>query len=121
MATTSVTSDRVIVTSSPRDQRPLSESGAARSRGRSKERALKSDVTGFDNGFDGASVATPTTGHRVNVLRDDLGLLDREIATDGEVMEGPNGRRLHDIESGEVPASGASVASGHSVTVLGDL
>jgi hypothetical protein len=36
------------------------------------------------------------------------------------VVEGTDGRGLHDIESGEIPARGASVASSHSVTVLGD-
>lgn len=82
---------------------------------------MNSDVTGFDDRFDRASVATPSTGHRIDVLRNDLGLFDRQVAADRVVMEGPNGRRLDDIESGEVPASGASVASGHSVTVLGDL
>jgi hypothetical protein len=65
-------------------------------------------------------MTTPTTGHRVNILRNDLWFFDRQIAADGEVMEGPNRRRLNDIESREVPASGASVARGHSVTVLGD-
>ena len=82
---------------------------------------MNSDVTGFDDGFDGASVATPSTGHRFNVLRDDLWFFDRQIAADGEVVEGPYGRRLHHIESREVPASGASIASSHRITVLGDL
>ena len=90
IVTTNVTADRVIVTSSPSDQWPWKEFGATRWRGRSKDRALNSDVTGFDNGFDGASVATPTTGHRVDVPGDYLGLFDREVAADGVVMEGPN-------------------------------
>jgi len=78
------------VASTPRDQRPLSASGAARTRGRSNDRALGSDVTGFDDEFDRASVAAPTTGHRVNTLRDDLGFFDRQITANGEVVEGSN-------------------------------
>jgi hypothetical protein len=81
---------------------------------------LGSDVTGFDDEFDRASVAAPTTGHRVNTLRDDLGFFDRQITANGEVVEGSNRRRLNNIESREVPTSGASVASSHTVTVLGD-
>jgi hypothetical protein len=36
------------------------------------------------------------------------------------VVKGPDGRRLDDVESREVPAGGASVARSHSVTVIGD-
>ena len=119
-ATMRVVSENATSTSTPSDQWPLSESGATRSRGRSNDRALNSDVTGFDDWFDRASVTTPATRHRVNALRDDLRFLDRQITADGEVVEGPYGRRLHDIESREVPASGASIATSHSVTVLGE-
>jgi len=120
IATTSVTSDSGIVVAAPVDQCPCKVSGALRSRGESKDRALNSDVTGFDDRFDRAPVAAPPTGHRVDVLRDDLGLFDRQIASHGVVVKGPDGRRLDDVESSEVPASGASVARSHSVTVLGD-
>jgi hypothetical protein len=121
MATTSVIPFNGTEASTPSDQWPLSDDGATRSRGRSNDLALNSDVTGFDDWLNGAPVTTPTASDRVNTLRDDLRFFDREITADREVMEGPYGGCLNNIESREVPASGASVAIGHRVTVLGEL
>jgi hypothetical protein len=46
-----------------------------------------------------------------------FGTLNREIATDGEVVKRPYGRGLDDVETGQVATRSAPVSRRHHITV----
>ena len=69
------------------------------------------------DGLDASSVTAPSTRHRVNDSRHDLGFFDGQLAAHGVVMERTHGRRLNDVETGQVAAGGASVFI-HTFTVM---
>jgi hypothetical protein len=64
-----------------------------------KERGPRSDVTGFDERFNAAPVAAPSTGDGFDGVRNDLGLFDGKVAADRVVVKRPHGGRFDDVES----------------------
>lgn len=63
-------------------------------------------------------MAAPSAGDLFDFLRQDLLVLDRELAGDGEVVEGPGAARGGDVEPGQVSAGSAAVSGGwHLATI----
>jgi len=63
------------------------------------------------------SVTTPATGHRFDVVRNNLGLLNAKVATDTVVMKRPNGRRFNDVKTRQIAARVAAIPVSHKFTV----
>ena len=65
-----------------------------------------------------ASVTTPATRHRLDVVRDDLGLFNAEVATHAVVMKRSNGRRFDDVKTRQIATRVAAIPVSHEFTVL---
>lgn len=64
------------------------------------------------------SVTTPATRHRFNVVRDDLGFFNAELAAHTVVMKRSNGRRFNDVKTRQITAGIATIPVSHKFTVL---
>ena len=71
-----------------------------------------------DERLDFATVSAPATGNRLNRLRNDFGLFDVQMTTDGVVMEGAHRSRFHDVKTCQIAAGVAAISSRHLFTVL---
>ena len=69
------------------------------------------------NDLNAATVAAPSAVHRLHGVTNGLGIFYRQVATNGEVMKGANGRGLDDIETGQIATRRASIPNSHSFTV----
>lgn len=54
--------------------------------------------------FDYPGGAAPPARHGLDRLGQDLAIFDREVTTDGVMVEGPLSLRRDDVEAREVPA-----------------
>lgn len=106
-----------MVTSTPESERPVKRFGAFRTRETPKERGSTS-LLGLGEHLNATPVSAPATGHRLDTVGDDFGLLDAELATDAVVVKGANRRRLHYIKSRQVATRSAAVPVRHEITVL---
>jgi len=50
---------------------------------------------------------------------DYFGLFNRQITTDGEVMEGTDRGRLDDVKARQISTGGAAVSSSHAINGTG--
>ena len=102
-------------TSRGRPQPPQDSAEPTRSLASFDRWLVAADLVTVDHCLDVAAVPTPATRHLIDCLSEDLSLLDLELTTDGEVVEGACGRCRHDVESGQVAARSASVSGlGHA-------
>jgi len=64
------------------------------------------------------SVTTPATRHRFDIVRDNLGLFNAEVAPHAVVMKRSNGRRFHNVKTRQIATRVAAVPVSHEFTVL---